>query len=71
MPSSTLDDARPLAYSLPEAVRASGLSRSTLYEQIAAGKLRARKLGARTLILRTELETFLAGLPAMGDPDAS
>ena len=48
-----------LAYQIPEAVVATGLSRSTLYEEIQAGRLRAFKVGGRRLILCAELQSFL------------
>ena len=52
-----------IAYTIPEAVRASGLSRSTIYLAIGSGALRARKFGARTVILDAELRRFLRSLP--------
>lgn len=55
-----------LTFSIPEAVAASGVSRSLIYVEIAAGRLRARKLGRRTIILREDLERYLKGLPAAG-----
>lgn len=39
------------------------VSRSRFYELLKEGKIRARKLGARTLIERQELDRFLDGLP--------
>jgi hypothetical protein len=58
--------ARPkLAHTIPEAVLASGLSRSMLYLEIRRGALRARKCGARTLILDLDLRRFLRGLPPL------
>jgi hypothetical protein len=54
-----------IAYSISEAVEASGLSRSALYLALKDGKLAARKAGARTIIERTELSRFIASLPTM------
>jgi excisionase family DNA binding protein len=45
-----------LAYSLAEAEAASGISRSSLYNLIAAGKLKTIQLGRRRLVPREELE---------------
>jgi excisionase family DNA binding protein len=59
-----------LAYSPANAARQAGISRSRLYELIAAGKLPARKLGHRTLILRGDLERYLDSLPLKDGPDA-
>ncbi|WKL56111.1 hypothetical protein Q1W73_10400 [Asticcacaulis sp. ZE23SCel15] len=39
-----------LAYRIDEAVKASGLGRSFLYEKMAEGKLRSVKVGGRRLI---------------------
>lgn len=54
-----------LSYGIADAVKASGVGRSFLYEQIKAGKLKARKLGRRTLILATDLQSWLAALPTI------
>lgn len=48
-----------ISYSINEAVSASGLGRTTLYELIKAGQLSPVKIGARTLILRSDLEGML------------
>jgi excisionase family DNA binding protein len=53
-----------IAYTIAEAAKASGLSRSTIYELIAAKKIDARKSGARTLIPAESLRRFIEGLPA-------
>lgn len=55
-----------LAYTIKEAVAVSPLSRSTLYEDIAAGRLLARKRGGRTFILRADLEDYLKAMPVVG-----
>jgi hypothetical protein len=53
----------PLALTIHEAVRVSGLSRSELYRRLADGKVRAVKSGARTLVLMDSLRAHLASLP--------
>jgi hypothetical protein len=58
-----------IAFTIKEAVRASGLSRSMLYVAIGEGALRARKCGARTLILDTDLRRFLRSLPCLSKAD--
>jgi excisionase family DNA binding protein len=51
---------RKLAYRIDEAVRATGLGRSFLYEHIADGSLKSFKIGGRRLIAHEDLEAFLA-----------
>ena len=52
-----------LAYSIDESCEIAGVGRTYIYTAIAAGDLTARKAGRRTLILRSDLEAWLAGLP--------
>jgi excisionase family DNA binding protein len=59
------DDRYKIALTIKEAASASGISRSLLYVAIGQGALRARKFGARTLILDTELRRFLRSLPRL------
>lgn len=51
-----------LAYTVQEAVKATGVSKSALYEDVAAGKLQLRKRGTRTLILADELRRYVGAL---------
>lgn len=53
-----------LAYGVADAVRATGLSRSTIYDFIKTGQLPIRKAGRKTLILRRDLEALLDQLPS-------
>lgn len=48
---------------LPEAVQFSGMSRTSIYEALKDGRLKARKAGRRTLISFADLESYLANLP--------
>lgn len=59
-----MDLTKPIAVTVPEAVRATGLSRSRLYEALKCGELSACKAGRRTLISFADLEAYLASLPA-------
>jgi excisionase family DNA binding protein len=52
-----------VAHTIADAVRVSGIGRTTLYELIGAGKLDARKAGNRTLIPADSLRSYIAGLP--------
>jgi excisionase family DNA binding protein len=51
----------PLAYGIEDAVKASGLSRSTLYDLIGEGKLRSVKVAGRRLIPAEALRQLLQG----------
>lgn len=51
-----------LAYTVPEALYATGLGRTTLYALIADRKLRTIKVGSRTLIPADSLRGYLASL---------
>lgn len=53
----------PIAVTIPDAVKATGISRSSLYEAMKRGDLTARKAGRRTLIRVSDLEDYLASLP--------
>lgn len=53
----------PLAYTINESCKISKVGRNAVYEAIATGALRARKLGTRTLILRDDLRAWLENLP--------
>lgn len=48
------------AVSVPDARAEFGISRSRLYELIAAGEVRSIKLGKRRLVPRAELARYLA-----------
>jgi len=54
----------PLAVTIPEAVKLSGMSRTAIYEALKRKDITARKAGRRTLISFAELEVYLASLPA-------
>jgi len=62
MPTDTHSPER-LAYGVAEAARVAGIGRSTLYVALAAGELKARKCGRRTLIPADELRRYLTALP--------
>jgi excisionase family DNA binding protein len=55
-----------LSFTIPEVVKATGVGRTAIYEEIKAGNLEARKRGAQTLILAEELKRFLTALPVAG-----
>ncbi len=51
------------AFSVDDFCRWAGVGRTAAYAEMSAGKLAAKKLGRRTIILRTEAERWLASLP--------
>ena len=53
----------PYAISILEAVRLSGIGRSSIYEAIRRGELAIRKSGRRSLILTADLQRWLSELP--------
>jgi DNA-binding transcriptional regulator YdaS (Cro superfamily) len=53
----------PVAITISETCRISGLSRSQIYRDLAAGKLLAIKNGTSTLVLTESLKQLLASLP--------
>ena len=54
---------RQLSYSIAETVELTSLGRSSIFEEIRSNRLRARKVGRRTIILAEDLANFLASLP--------
>lgn len=54
-------DPSKIAYSIKEACRASSLGRTTLYGHIAAGRLRAVRVGGRTIIPAESLHALVQG----------
>ncbi len=54
------------ALSVPEAARYLAVGEGSIWKAIRESKLPARKLGARTLILRADADSFLTNLPQIG-----
>ena len=54
-------DPPKLAYSIKEACRASSLGRTTVYAHIAANRLKAIRIGGRTVIPVESLQALLSG----------
>lgn len=50
-----------VGFSIREAVQATSLSKSTIYNHISAGRLRAVRVGGRTIIPAEALHALIAG----------
>ena len=59
-------DMRPLAYRIELAAEAVGISKSKMYELASKGAIRTRRIEGATVILRSDLEAFVASLPEGG-----
>lgn len=58
--SAANDNGFKIAYTVKEAVEATGLGRTTLYQMIGEGRLKVVKIGTRTLIPRSSLEAIFS-----------
>jgi hypothetical protein len=58
-----LADYQPVAYHLRAAALAVNLSERTLHYAIKEGRLKARKLGRKIVVLRKDFLTWLSSLP--------
>ena len=56
----------PIAVTIPDAVKATGCSRTRIYDALKRGDLSAYKAGKRTLINYADLQAYLASLPVYG-----
>jgi len=52
-----------LGLTVPEAAELSSLGQTSIYKAIKEGRLRIRKYGTRTIIIRADLQSFLETLP--------
>ena len=63
-PSKPTPPASAISYSIAQAVAATGLSRSALYEAKQKGEIAFRKWGRHSVILASDLATYVASLPS-------
>ena len=59
--ASKKSDPPKIGFSILEACAATSLGRSTLYNHIAAGRLRVTRVGGRTIVPAEALHAFIAG----------
>jgi len=52
-----------LAYKPEEAQKVAGIGNTKFYEEVREGRLITRKIGRRTVVLKEDLEAWLAALP--------
>jgi excisionase family DNA binding protein len=55
----TTTEPAPLMFRISDVVKLTGLSRSVIYEQIKAGRLRTVKQGSATLITAAALDDYV------------
>ena len=58
-----------LAYSIPRLAKECDIGRSSIYDEIGAQRLIARKVGRRTIIRRSDAIRWLRALPVFGRDD--
>lgn len=59
---------QPSVLSINDVVAAADICRDTVYALIRRRQLRAKKLGRRTVVLRTDFDKFLTELPEIELP---
>lgn len=59
-----------ISFTVDDLIAATGLGRSKIYEQVRAGRLRAIKIGGRTMFMRVDVERWLAAAPEKANPAA-
>jgi excisionase family DNA binding protein len=59
IPPSPNEGVERLAYSMEDAAKAAGVSRSFIYTEAAAGRLVTRKLGKRRLVHIDDLNAWI------------
>jgi len=60
--------ARQRALSIQEFTEQYGIGRTSVYEELKAGRLHGRKIGKRTIITVDDAEEWLRNLPQMQEP---
>jgi excisionase family DNA binding protein len=55
----------PNAMTIAQFCSWAGIARSTVYKEIASGRLKARKIGYKTIIARDDADTWFQALPTL------
>ena len=63
-PKDILAPVARMAFGPNEAARIIGVSRTTVFEELKAGRLRGIKCGRRTIIAAAELQRWMDALPS-------
>jgi hypothetical protein len=66
-----MKDIQPLAVSISDAVRLSGIGRTSLYIAIQRGALKVKKCGRRTLVPVASIRELLDSLPTSEGQNAA
>src|SRR5215471_7863003 len=53
------------AFAVREFCARYGICRQTFYDEVKRGRIKAKKLGKKTVILRSDAENWAASLPAL------
>ena len=59
------DLSRREAFAVSEFCERYGICRETFYQEVRRGRLRARKLGAKTIVLKTDADAWVATMPQL------
>jgi excisionase family DNA binding protein len=59
------DLSRREAFAVSEFCERYGIGRDTFYQEVRRGRLRAVKLGSKTIVLRTDAEAWVATMPPL------
>jgi excisionase family DNA binding protein len=59
------DLSRREAFAVSEFCERYGICRETFYQEVRRGRLRARKLGAKTVVLKTDADAWVATMPPL------
>ncbi|WP_082922344.1 helix-turn-helix domain-containing protein [Croceicoccus mobilis] len=63
------EELNPLADTVDVAATRLSICRAQLYKEVAAGRLKVRKAGRRTLVERSEQQRWLSALPVKSAAD--